>query len=71
MAQRTPVQREAYREGCRERNRRYYARKRGIKQETVILKNHLSQHGYVPCVQCGEEEVIPVCGFCRDGLDSD
>jgi hypothetical protein len=70
MAQRTPEQRDAYRASCRERNRRYYARKKAFAE---AVKKEL--HGFaldpdsvsVACVKCGID-TVPVCGFCKDGI---
>jgi hypothetical protein len=67
MSQRTPEQQEAYRASCRERNRRYYARKRHGKESDPIMLTHLREHGSVPCLECGIE-VVPVCGFCKNGI---
>lgn len=67
--QRTPAQWQAYLESSRERNRRYYQRKRDGRSSNLLMQNHLKKHGNVPCVSCGIE-VVPVCGFCKDGLVS-
>lgn len=64
MAQRTPEQQEAYRASCRIRNARYYERKKSGSKAIVALVDHA---GVVPCLECGED-MVPVCGFCKDGL---
>ena len=67
MAQRTPEQREAYRSLHRIKNRRWHARKRERANNSAILQQHLEEHGTVSCTHCGIE-VVPVCGFCLNGL---
>lgn len=67
--QRSEEEWESYLESCRERNRRYYYRKKyGIERTTDrtidIVRN--PDHT-VSCLQCGEE-VVPICGFCRNGV---
>lgn len=67
--QRTPEQWDAYLRSNRERNRRYYQRRRDRNNESLLTQGHLEMHGTVPCASCGIE-VVPVCGFCKDGLVS-
>jgi hypothetical protein len=59
MSQRTPAQIDAYRASCRERNRRYYWRKK--RKEEAAKRAPACEHPY-----CTEK--IMLCGFCAAGM---